>query len=193
MPILPAEPAVFPETLLDDAVLTTLAGERSWWALHTKPRQEKGLARNLHERRAPFYLPLVPRRLQIRGRCFTSFVPLFPGYVFLLGSRDDRLMAVATRHVVRALDVPDQDGLWRDLRQVYRLIATGAPVTPEERLGPGSAIEIHSGPLAGLRGVIVRAASGHRFVVEVDFIQRGASVLIDAATLTPITAELPGA
>ena len=93
--------------------------------------------------------------------------------------------------LARQLDVADQDSLWRDLRQVHRLIASGAPVTPEERLAPGSAVEIHSGPLAGLRGVIVRAATGHRFVVQVDFIQRGASVLIDAATLAPV-ADLAG-
>jgi transcriptional antiterminator RfaH len=192
MPILPAEPALFPETLLDNDV-PAVTGERSWWALHTKPRQEKGLARYFHERQIPFYLPLAQRRLLIRGRPLTSFVPLFPGYVFLLGDREERVLALATRHVVRALDVGDQDGLWRDLHQVYRLIASGAPVTPEERLAPGSVVEIHSGPLAGLQGVILRAASGHRFVVQVDFIQRGASVLIDAATLTPITVDSPGA
>ena len=31
-----------------------------------------------------------------------------------------------------------------------------------------------SGPLAGLKGKILRTASGRRFVVEVDFIQQGA-------------------
>jgi transcriptional antiterminator RfaH len=141
----------------------------------------------------PFYLPLARRRLRIRGRAVTSFVPLFPGYLFLLGDRDERVAALATRRVVRALDVADQEGLWGDLRQVYRLIASGAPVAPEDRLVPGAAVEIHSGPLAGLRGVIVRAASGHRFVVQVDFIQRGASVLIDEATLTPVDHDPQGA
>ena len=43
-----------------------------------------------------------------------------------------------------------------------------------------------SGPLTGLRGRVIRSASGRRFYVEVDFIGRGASVLCDGMTLLPI-------
>jgi hypothetical protein len=37
--------------------------------------------------------------------------------------------------------------------------------------------------LAGLRGVILKSSSGNRFVVQVNFIQRGASVLVEGNTL----------
>jgi transcription antitermination factor NusG len=47
-------------------------------------------------------------------------------------------------------------------------------------------VEITSGPLAGLRGRILRSASGQRFVVQIDFIQRGASVELDDFTLTRV-------
>jgi transcription antitermination factor NusG len=134
----------------------------------------------------PFYLPLIPRRLLVRGRVMTSHIPLFPGYFFLLGNREERIKALATRRVVNNLEVKDQVGLWRDLRQVWTLISTGAPVTPEDRLAPGMMVEIRNGPLAGLRGTILRTASGRRFVVQVDFIQRGASVLLDDYRLVPV-------
>src|SRR4029079_5416826 len=84
------------------------------------------------------------------------------------------------RRVVHSLKVDDQERLWEELGQIHQLIESGAPVTPEERLGPGESVEICSGPLSGLRGIIVRAAAGRRFVVRVDFIQRGASVELDA-------------
>ena len=48
------------------------------------------------------------------------------------------------------------------------------------------AVEIKSAPLAGLRGTILRTASGQRFVIQVNFIQRGASVLIDDFNLVRI-------
>jgi transcriptional antiterminator RfaH len=185
MPILPAEPERFPDGLLDQPTPAETAARR-WWALHTRPRQEKSLARALWDRRIPFYLPLLTRRLQIRGQAVTSRVPLFPGYVFLLGLPEERIAALATRRVVRSLEVADQDGLWQDLRQVSRLIASGKPVAPEDRLVPGAVVEIRSGTLAGLRGVIVKAASGHRFIVRVDFIQRGASILLDDVSLMKI-------
>jgi transcriptional antiterminator RfaH len=186
MPLLPPEPTVYPEGLLSAEAATPEASERSWWVLHTKPRQEKSLARQLLKGGVPFYLPVIARRCLVRNRVQHSHVPLFAGYVFLLGDRDERVTALATGRVVRSLNVVDQPGLWRDLRQISRLIATGAPITPEERLLPGAAVEIRTGPLAGLTGKILRTASGRRFVVQVDFIQQGASVLLDEFHLAPL-------
>jgi transcriptional antiterminator RfaH len=191
MPILPAEPDAFPDGLFDgDAPLPDEA-PRQWWVLHTKPRQEKSLGRQLRAGQIPYYLPQVSRRLSIRGRVMTSHVPLFPGYVFLLAGPEERVAALTTSRVVKDLTVADQEGLWRDLRQISRLLRSGAPVTPEDRLAPGMAVEIKSGPLAGLRGTILEAASRRRFVVAVNFIQRGASVLLDDYTLSPVDAVDP--
>jgi len=179
---------LFPEGLFGDAD-PAVSSERVWWVLHTRPRQEKSLARELRERRLGFYLPLLPRRSQLRGRVLTSYVPLFAGYVFLLAEGEDRVAALATGRVVRALEVKDQGGLWRDLRQIHQLTSSGAAITPEDRLSPGMTVEIQSGPLAGLRGKILRSASGRRFVVTVDFIQRGASVELDDFNLVCVDGE----
>jgi transcription antitermination factor NusG len=178
MPLLTAQPNVYPADLFDLA-RPAGAGDDRWWVVHTRPRQEKALARQLVEHQVAFYLPVIARRLRLKGRNLTSHIPLFPGYVFLLANADQRVTALSTQRVVHTLPVVDQQLLWRDLRQIHRLIASGAPVTPEDRLAPGSAVEITGGPLAGLKGKILRTASGRRFVVEVDFIQRGASVLLD--------------
>jgi transcriptional antiterminator RfaH len=172
MPILPAEPNLHPADLLD----RQRPGEGNWWVLHTKPRQEKRLAAEVLKRRAPFYLPLVPSRNLIRGKVVEAHLPLFPGYLFLFGTPDDRVAALATRRVVRALPVTDEVGLRRDLAQVHHLIASGLPVRPEDRLVPGALVEIRTGPLEGLRGIILHAKTGRRFVVQVNFIQCAASV-----------------
>lgn len=186
MPILSAEPDRFPADLFDAAAAGPAAGGRVWWVLHTRPRQEKSLARHLHAGGVPFFLPTVSRRARIRGRVLTSRLPLFTGYVFLHADATGRLAALTSNRVARCLAVPDQRRFWNDLCQVERLLASGAPVTPEERLVVGSPVEITSGPLVGLSGVIVRSATGRRFVVRVDFIQQGASVLIDDFALVPL-------
>jgi transcriptional antiterminator RfaH len=185
MPLLPPEPDSYPPQLFADLNLEAHAG-RAWWVLHTKPRQEKSLARQLLQNQVPFYLPLIARRNVIRGRVLHSYVPLFPGYVFLLGSRDERITALTTNRVVQSLEVAAQQELWHDLMQINRLIASGAPVTPEGRLVPGVLVEIRSGPLLGLKGKIMRVASGRRFVVQVDFIQRGASVMLEDCDLVAL-------
>lgn len=181
MPILPSEPTTFPENLFADPATND---GRHWWVLHTRPRQEKCLARELRELQLSYFLPVLSRRTRVRGRELVSLVPLFTSYVFLLAKDDrERVRALATHRVAHCLPVKDQAELWHDLRQVHQLIESGEPITPEQKLGPGMAVEIQSGPLAGLRGKILRTASGRRFVVLVDFIQQGASVLLDDYTV----------
>jgi transcriptional antiterminator RfaH len=116
----------------------------------------------------------------------TSYLPLFPGYVFQLATEEERLLALKTNRVLNVLSVVDQARIWDDLRQIRRLLLSGEPVTPEERFAVGDLVEVLSGPLAGLRGVVERTASGRRFIVRVDFIQRGASVLLDDTVLVKV-------
>src|SRR4051812_2827840 len=53
MPILDAEPSVYPDNLLDELAVSDT--ERCWWVVYTRARQEKALARQLHALGVPFY------------------------------------------------------------------------------------------------------------------------------------------
>lgn len=183
MSILPPEPHLYPEYLFD-ATEQQAVPARKWWVLHTRPRQEKCLARRLFHIRIPFYLPLVWQSHP--GRAARSYIPAFPGYLFLFGDGHERIVSLSTNRVVRTLEVIAQDDLWNDLHQVYRLIGSGQSLCPDQRLEPGTRVEIKSGPLTGLRGRVVTAGAGRRFVVEVDFIQRGISVLLNDVRLQRI-------
>jgi transcription antitermination factor NusG len=185
MPTLLSEPARYPDDLFDGVSVLDRVN-RSWYVMHTRPHQEKCLARQLRQSCIPFYLPLICRHHRSRGRTLSSYLPLFPGYVFVFASKVERVASLATRRVVRSLDVQGQEKLWDDLRQIERLISLKAPITPEDRLTSGSEVIVQSGPLAGLRGVILRRATRQRFVVQVDFIQRGAAVHLDSLDLSTI-------
>lgn len=185
MPILPAEPDRYPIHLFDGPTNDRPA-DRAWFVLHTRPRQEKSLARHLHASGVSFYLPAVPRRRRFSARVLTAHMPLFPGYLFLLADREERQVALASNRVAHAIEVHDQARLWEDLRQVDRLLGSGVPVAAEARLAPGTPVEITTGPLAGLCGTVVKTASGRRFVVRVDFIHQGASVLLEDCSLLPL-------
>src|SRR5262249_50586851 len=154
MPLLDLEPFVFPETLLQGPI--DLAGRRHWWVLHTRPRAEKSLTRRLLGRSVSFFLPLYHKQCRMGGRLRSSSLPVFPGYVFLYGDPQDRRYALETNLVVRPLEVNDQQELHDDLRRVHQLVLSGSPLAPEERLEPGSPVEIISGPLAGMEGKILR-------------------------------------
>jgi transcription antitermination factor NusG len=178
MPLLRAEPHLFPEDLFCDQDQFTCS-DRCWHVSRTLPRQEKALARHLLNRQVPFYLPTISRRIRIRDRAFNSHTPLFSGYVFVFANNDERLIELTSRRIAQSLAVPDQPGLWRDLTQIEQLITSGAAITPEDRMVPGTKVTIRSGAFRGMEGTFVRSASGNRFVIQINFIQRGASVLLD--------------
>lgn len=190
MPIRPREPDLYPDDLLSDPCEQAL--RQHWWALYTKPRQEKVLVRRLREMEIAHYCPLVPKRIRTpKGRAFTAYVPLFPGYVFLCGGEESRYQAMTTNCVAHYLEVPDVPGLVKDLQNIRRIIESGLPILPESKIGPGTRVRIRSGALAGIEGLVVSRHGENRFIVTVSFIQRGASILVDLLDVEPIEQPKP--
>jgi hypothetical protein len=192
MPILAEEPCLFPDDLLQEPTDSDQPecppSERLWWLIYTKSRQEKSLARDLRGHQIPFYLPLVPRDHLIRGCRVHAHIPVFPGYMFLFGSPDERVDSLTTNRISRILPVPlpMQDQLVRDLRQLAHLISVGAPLTVEQRLCPGRKVRIRVGPMAGIEGTIVQRRGGDRLLVAVNFLQQGVSIEINDFMVDPI-------
>jgi transcription antitermination factor NusG len=177
MAISPLETFLYPDKLLEAPLLEP--GEERWWVLHTRPRAEKQVASRLHRHQSAFFLPLLCKRYENKSRKFESHLPMFPSYVFLHGTHDARLAALATNLVVQVLPVVDQQRLHSDLANVHRLIVSEAPLTAEHALTPGSPVEIIEGPFAGMQGKMLGNGSGCRLFIEVKFLQRGVSVAVE--------------
>jgi transcription antitermination factor NusG len=194
MPILAAEPHLFPADLLesppahDQFFSQEKPGSENpgWWVFYTRPRQEKSLARDLLQREIAFYLPLVPRRLLIRGRPVYSHVPLFNGYVFVYGSREDRLRTLMTNRAAQVFAVDDGQRLRLDLQNIKMLIDSGAALTIESRLEANQPVRVRAGALMGMEGIVVRRKNQTRLVVWVKMLQQGVSLEIEDYLLEPI-------
>lgn len=178
MPILSAEPEYYPPDLWDAENLD--AGKKPdgvWWCLHTKPRQEKAAAREMRKLRFTFYLPQVTRIGRTpEGRKTRSVVPLFPSYLFLHGDSGDRLEAFRGGRLASILEVADQRGLDRDLRQIQTMLSSGVPVQSEPSAPVGAKVRIVTGPLKGIEGIVIRRGKKDQFVAVVHFLGRGATV-----------------
>jgi len=160
--------------------------ERAWWAVYTKSRQEEMFSRHLLLNHIPHYLPLVGKTYVSCGRQFSALVPLFPGYVFMLGSDEERVCSFTSNRVSRIVPVHDADRLLADLKQVSWLIRSGASLTVEQRLAPGSRGRVRRGALTGMEGTVRFRRGKTRLIVTVSFLQRGASVEVDDFNLEPI-------
>jgi len=177
MPILALETSIYPEDLLDD--FTTEESDRCWWAIYTKARQEKAVARSLLAYEIPFYLPLVGKDQYIRGRRVRSHLPLFDGYLFLYGSDEDRVRTLTTNRISRILPVSEEEELVSDLGHLRDLIESDAPLTVERQLTRGDRVRVKSGALKGVEGEIIRRENGTRLLVAVNYMEQGVSIEID--------------
>jgi len=184
MPILAAETSLFPDNLLLD--FTATQPESYWWAVYTKARQEKSLARQLVGMGVPFYLPLIPRVANIGGRRFKSHLPLFSGYMFVYATDEQRMSTLATDRVAHMWASPSTCELTRDLQAVQSLIESGVPLTTEGRLQTGQRVRVTSGALEGLEGVVLSRRGEDRLLVSVRFLQQGVSIQIKDYLLEPI-------
>ncbi|MDP1560706.1 MAG: transcription termination/antitermination NusG family protein [Pirellulaceae bacterium] len=155
-----------------------------WWCLYTHSRQEKVLMRHLFNRKVAFYCPMIEKRFRSpHGRMRTSFLPLFTNYVFLRGTDDDRRLALSTNCVLASKPIRQPDYLVHDLWQISVAVATGVPITAEQKLEQGDPVTVKSGPFKGFEGFIIRRAGTTRFLIYLRYLEQGVSMEIDEGAL----------
>lgn len=157
-----------------------------WWVAHTRSRQEKALARYLLPFGIGFYVPQFQKRSRGSRRERTSYLPLFPGYVFFRGSATDRLSALRSGLLVSILEVPDQALLQRELAQLRQLQESGAELVPHEEFQPGDPVRIKEGPFTGYSGVVIRGQVRLRLVVSITMLRKTVAVEFDRTVLASV-------
>ena len=183
-------PYLFPANLFEQPSPGQCVHEREyespWWLVYTRSRQEKKVAEHLAVRQVPHYLPVINRKSLSRGKTRISKIPLFTGYLFLRGGDKERISALQTNRVTTMTQVVDGNRLRNDLLQIARLIALGAPLTPESRLIVGQRVRVKSGLFAGYEGTVLKRCGKTRLFVAVEYMKMGASMEVQDYLLEPI-------
>ncbi|MCX8044996.1 MAG: hypothetical protein N3B18_12825 [Desulfobacterota bacterium] len=174
-------PPMSPQTILEEPINGTV-----WWVAHTKSRREKALAEFLGERGIGYYLPMVKSRQPSCRRERFSLLPLFSGYLFFKGDRDDRYHAYTSNHIARVLEVKDQEKLRRELLQIARVIAARELMSPCDFFTEGQRVRVTCGPLKGVEGIIQRKNGSCRLVLTVSAIAQSFAVNIDAEMVAAV-------
>ncbi|WP_168205273.1 transcription termination/antitermination NusG family protein [Bythopirellula goksoeyrii] len=150
-----------------------------WFLVHTKPRQEKKLAEELRKLGVPHYLPVTHCKSVTRGRSRYAWLPLFPSYLFLKATNEQRLLALKTNRIVATHLVVDQESLDRNLSDLADLIEKDVPLRIEERLVAGQEVEIIAGLLKGKRGTVIKRGGKTRLFLMIAEILGGVSLEIE--------------
>jgi len=180
MPLLKREPDIFPSSIFElDSVV------RPWRVAHVRSRQEKVLARYLHERDIPFYLPQTELETRRSGRTFRSHLPLFTSYVFIRAAKDDCLTVRRSDVLANLLDVADQPQLHEELLQLHQLQQSGALLIPYPELTTGDAVKVTEGVFKGYEGIIVRERGQHRLIVSISMLRQSVAAEFGRESIAP--------
>jgi transcription antitermination factor NusG len=156
-----------------------LAPLRKWFAVYTKCRHEKRVIQHLAQREIAHYLPLY-RTVRNWKSCsqVTLDLPLFPGYVFVNVSTNERVRALQVPGVVTMVGGVDgrPASISEEEIESLRTGLSDRGAEPHPYITAGQRVRIRSGALSGIEGTVVRIKNGLRVVLSLDLIMQSFSV-----------------
>ncbi len=155
-----------------------------WWVCHTKSRNEKAFAWDMLNLGIAYFLPMVRKVTVSGGRKRIGLAALFPGYVFLNGTPEQRHQAMRTDRLCAAHPIPQTARFIDEIAALEQTIQSGVPIDIYRFAVAGAKVRVHAGPLTGVVGRIVRREGVVRLVVEISILAQAAFVQIDADLVT---------
>jgi transcription antitermination factor NusG len=156
--------------------------EASWFAVHTRPRYERKVERQLRERGIVSFLPVVRETHKWSDRLKTIDAPMFPCYLFVRISTAGHARStvlgvpgvagfVGVRRAALPIPAPEVEAL-------QRLVASQLDCQPHFFVTTGQRVRILGGCLDGVEGQVVRYDGGDRLVIAVSGIRRAVAVCV---------------
>jgi transcription termination/antitermination protein NusG len=181
----------FKDTRIEESAAPVVAGLASsarpanWYAAYTRSRHEKMVSRQLEERSIACFLPLYSSVRRWKDRRKTLEVPLFPGYVFVHISLEDRIRVLGTPGVARFVSVNGRPAEVPncDIESLQRGVTNGIHAEPHPYLKVGQKVRIKRGPLAGAEGILIRKKDKLRVVLSVHLIMRSVAAEVEVGDL----------
>ena len=180
-----------PEITLDSNTIEGGSAKQRprWFAAYTATHHEKRVLDHLSRRQVEAFLPLykAPRQWK-KSAPITLELPLFPNYIFVRVSVEQRFALLATPGIFsfvgskqHAWELPERD------IEALRHGIHERQAEPHRYLVVGERARVTSGVLAGLEGVIVRRKNKLQIVLSLDHIMQSIAIEVDANELAPVS------
>jgi len=160
-----------------------------WYAAYVRSRHEKVIVSQLSAKGITQYLPLIERLKKWSDRRVMIKEPIFPGYVFVNISYENRVSVLEIRGVVRLVG-PNIKELWpipvEEIKAIHKALNSNLACDPYPYLNVGKEVCVMRGPLQGCQGILIEKNKKHRLVLSIHLIGQSISVEIDAADVKPL-------
>lgn len=164
---------------------------KQWFALRTRPRHEMVVRDRLSKKGYVEFLPTRIVKSQWSDRLKERRTPLFPGYCFTKCEKHELSHALQLPGVCYVVGGAGGPGSISDqeIESLKQLVASGTRYALYPNISEGRSVQIVRGPLAGIRGRLVRQDAEHYVVLKVDLIKLGVSVRVQASDVIFIIEE----
>lgn len=153
----------------------------SWLVVHVLARCEKKVREWATREGIASELPTYRTAHRYRGKVVHFDKVLFPGYLFLRAAPSLKQKVGQHDQVARVLVPVDMEEFHRQISDILKAVEAGIDLRPVSRIQPGVRVEITSGPLRGMEGLVERREDPLDVVLRLDFIGQAASVRLAAA------------
>jgi transcription antitermination factor NusG len=159
-----------------------------WYALYTKPRHEKKVNQLLLEKNQEVYLPVIARISQWKDRKKKVDEPLFKSYIFSNFKYKYRFDVLQTDGVVKIVNFHGEPAVVPDwqIESLKKMLEFPQTLRLENFIRTGELAEVIAGPLAGMKGTVLRRKGTSRLVLTIDGIMQSVSVEIDEGCLRKV-------
>ena len=155
--------------------------EHKWFAVQVVPHREFVISAVLQAKGYELFLPEYSVR---SGGIRQIRKVLFPGYLFCRNDGSAAGRIVTTPGVMRIVGCGNKPSTVPDaeIDSIRRIMQSGAVRYPWTYIPDRSNVEIASGPLAGLRGVVLGSGIRPKLIVSIHLLNRSIAAELDCAT-----------
>ena len=162
---------------------------KQWYAVSVYPRHEKHVARFLEVGGMTYLLPLYSSLRRWKDRRKRVDMVLFPGYIFVNIKLGERVSVLKLPGVARFVTFQGQPAVvpGHEIEAIGTSAKSCIAIKPHPYLQEGRRVRVHSGPMVGVEGILVRRKGTCRVVLSIDSIMRSVAAEVDEADIEPLT------
>lgn len=165
--------------------LSTIPNQLPWFALQVHSGKEDSISAYLLGQGYECFLPKYKTIRQWSDRKKQIELALFPGYLFCRFDPIIRLPVLRTPGVIQAVGynrtpVAIEE---KEIQAIQRMVESGLPAQHWPYLAIGDRVQIRSGALRGLEGILISVKGNRRLVLSVTLLQRSVAVELDSGAV----------
>lgn len=162
-----------------------------WFALQTKPRNEKKIERLLTHKGYECCLPMYRQKRRWSDRIIEVELPLFPMYIFCRFNSSAVGKAIATPGVTRIVAFGGQPAEVEveEIKALQLLGQSELLREPWVYVPNGTLVRVETGPLTGAHGIFCSSEYKRRFVISITLLQRSVAVQLDESTVISLVKD----